>query len=110
MLAKIFASSLVVLILLPFTAPFSTYELGNGRGASGDHSRPFAPEAAAATAADNGAVLVPARVVTTRAKLSAIHGNRTPQIGSAAGASLTAIAASSAPPPKPAALLTTLRL
>lgn len=63
MISKFCALWLVVLVLSPFTAPFSTCDFGSplrhpGRGV------PFAPQAAAAATIDTNAALVPARVMT----------------------------------------------
>jgi hypothetical protein len=43
MLPKFFASWLVVLVLVPFTAPFSTCDLTGLVGAARGHHQPFAP-------------------------------------------------------------------
>jgi len=73
MIAKLCATWLVVLVLSPFTAPFSTCDLANplhgpGRGA------PFAPRVAAASI-DTNSALVPGRILTGRSKLIARPGH-----------------------------------
>jgi hypothetical protein len=154
MLAKILAGSIVVLILLPFTAPFSTCDLATPLGHRGLQGVPLVPQAPAnarrgrtrqqpqaraagthtpllaesgpivsahddrgegrplngAASLGNAAVLVPARVMTERAKHSALMGPRLAYVGPASPASVTSIVDTRTPPQGPGALLTILRL
>jgi hypothetical protein len=148
MLPKILAGSIVVLILLPFTAPFSTCDLATPFGHRGLQAVPLVLQAPAtarrgrirpagtptlrlaegsplvaahndrdegrpldgAASLGNAAVLVPARVMTERAKHGALIGPRLAYIGPAAPARVTSIADTRTPPQGPGALLTILRL
>ena len=108
MLAQALASWFIVLILLPFTAPFSTCDLPSQSGHHGGKTLP-SPEAAA-VASLNDAAVVPARMTTGRAKLVALCaaylGYTAP--GSAAG--FTSVVDPDAPLQDRQALLTILRL
>jgi len=59
--SSVFAAWLIVLILLPFTAPFSTCEVPN-RLTPTSHGSPFVPHANAGVANDTATALVPARL------------------------------------------------
>jgi hypothetical protein len=74
MISKLCASWLVVLVLLPFTAPFSTCDLARPLRDIGT-GLPFRPRLAAAAATDTDAALVPARAMTSRHKLIARVGH-----------------------------------
>jgi hypothetical protein len=63
MVSKFCALWLVVLVLSPFTAPFSTCDFGRPLLHSG-RSAPFAPQAASAATVDTNTALVPARIMT----------------------------------------------
>lgn len=52
MLPKFFASWLVVLVIAPFTAPFSTCDLASLFGGAQDQHAPIAPRSAVASATD----------------------------------------------------------
>src|SRR5262245_31355254 len=56
-----FAAWLIVLILLPFTAPFSTYEVLDHLSYS-SHGSPFVPHTDAQVGVDTATALVPARI------------------------------------------------
>lgn len=58
--SNVFAAWLIVLILLPFTAPFSTYEVPNQLKHSSQGS-PFVPHTDAGVGSDTATALVPAR-------------------------------------------------
>jgi hypothetical protein len=96
MLAKFFASWLVVLVIVPFTAPFSTCDLaGFVRGAQGAHRRahaivwrrssssidslsgqqsPFAPPTSAAVTHDAAIPSVPCISTARRVRVMALSG------------------------------------
>jgi hypothetical protein len=74
MISKLCASWLVVLVLLPFTAPFSTCDLARSVRDTGT-GLPFRPRLAAAAATDTDAALVPARAMMSRHKLIARVGH-----------------------------------
>jgi hypothetical protein len=68
MISKLCASWLVVLVLAPFTAPFSTYDLASPLKPT-RRGLPFVPLVAAAGTIDTNAALVPARVMAGRPRL-----------------------------------------
>jgi hypothetical protein len=76
--SNVFAAWLIVLILLPFTAPFSTCEIPNQFKQSG-HELPFVPHTDAGVANDTFAALVPARLALRTGKPTAVAG---PHLGS----------------------------
>jgi hypothetical protein len=65
--SNVFAAWLIVLILLPFTAPFSTYEVPNQLKHS-SHGSPFVPHTDAEVGSDTATALVPARLALRTGK------------------------------------------
>src|SRR6185295_17260800 len=59
MVTKIAAGCLIVLVISPFTAPFSTCDLGVLLGVLADHAAPFAPRSANALITQTPASIVP---------------------------------------------------
>ena len=108
MLAQVFASWFIVLILLPFTAPFSTCDLPIPFGHTGGRTMP-SPRARA-VASLNDAAVVPARVMTGRARLVALSAPYLAYAGPQSAAGVTSVADPGAPLHNRQALLTILRL
>ena len=65
--SNVVAAWLIALILLPFTAPFSTYEVPNQLKHS-RHGSPFVPHTNAGIGSDTAAALVPARLARRTGK------------------------------------------
>jgi hypothetical protein len=74
MLPKFFASWLVVLVLMPFTAPFSTCDPTGLFGSGQDQSDPLAPPTDAAVTHDNAVPRVPCISTAGRIRLSLLSG------------------------------------
>jgi hypothetical protein len=79
--ANVLAAWLIVLILLPFTAPFSTYEVSNQLKDS-RHGSPFVPHTDPRVGSDTALALVPARLTRRSGKPTRIarphhHSTRT---------------------------------
>jgi hypothetical protein len=73
--SNVFAAWLIVLILLPFTAPFSTYEVPN-QLKHGSPGSPFVPHTNAEVGSDTATALVPARLALRTGKptgISRVH-------------------------------------
>ena len=79
MLSKVCASWLIVLVLLPFTAPFSIFDLSEllTGGSNNAMGRPSSrtPMAALARAALSGGVPVPLRAVRHRSALTRLRAS-----------------------------------
>jgi hypothetical protein len=73
MLPKFFASWLVVLVLMPFTAPFSTCDPVGFFGTQGQ-SLPFSPQTSAAVTHDTAVPSVPCISTAGRVTLSPLSG------------------------------------
>jgi hypothetical protein len=73
MLPKVFASWLIVLVLMPFTAPFSTCDPAGLFGTQGQ-SLPFAPQTSAAVTHDTAVPSVPYISTAGRVTLSPLSG------------------------------------
>ena len=100
---KIAASWLIVLILSPFTAPFSTCDLGSLMGSLDDHGLPSAPAKTSVT--NTPASLVPsARVVERVRPLRSVLAStsaRTRAVAASSSRSIAAIALGSSHPTPP---------
>jgi len=110
MLAKILASSIVVLILLPFTAPFSTCDLASPLAHRSGQSMPFGPRRASAATTDTATVLLPARVTTGRGSLIRLVGPHLEYVGPGSPVRVGRFADSTTSPQRLGAFLTILRL
>jgi hypothetical protein len=108
MLAKVFASWFVVLILLPFTAPFSTCDLPGPFGHTGRQRMPA--RRATGVASLNDAAVVPARMMTGRGRLVPLWAPYLAYSGPRSASGVTSVAHPGAPLLNRHALLTILRL
>ena len=109
-LAKLFAASLVALILTPFTAPFATCDLSSPLKHTAGERSPSAPRADTAAAVNAAAALVPSRVTSGRAKQGAAKGLRLAHTGPVSTAGIARFAVSRTPPQRVGARLAILRV
>ena len=110
MLARFFACSLITLILLPFTAPFSTYELASEFGHAREHAMPFPRRATSSVSIDTAVALLPVRVTTGRTRPVAVVSPRFAHSTPTSVAGFTLPLHSRMQPQRLGALLTILRL
>jgi hypothetical protein len=107
MLPKFFAIWLIVLIIVPFTAPFSICDLA---GAEGQHA-PFAPMTSVRVTSDTAASNVPCVSTAERLKFLSLSGLPSAQAKiSSPPARVLWSSASAGCAREPAALATILRL
>lgn len=106
MIAKLVSATIVVLILLPFTAPFSTCDFSHGLTHASRHGR----VTARATVNDTDAALISPRVSTGRARLSPTTHARVSDTGTASPVSLAPSEQSIAPSSQQPQRLVVLRV
>jgi hypothetical protein len=108
-LARISAVSLLVLILLPFSAPFQTFDVTQVVGRGRAHQNPAITRAA--TALDSSpAHVIPVSRLAGRTRLSGSADSRSRVVVAAVPFETAAIAALTLPPQPPQVTIATLRI